>query len=288
MFFYPLLCWWGSSQIALSLGRLINSESGCSHRQPEMRRPMRSTTVPLNLKLRTLKAQYRPRLERECRFFKDGRDACQELATYADEVFCFSATELFTHAKEATAFDEALARVEEQTRRQVDLIWQLVTTHSLPEWWMALLDSHLRAHRQRFLLGFRRRQARPTMCDKCALNTWPRDKWRLIANQDGWGILGISSSTNRKRQSGGKFDPRRLRELRRQSGLSQQELADQVCVVNRTICRIEKGKQEPYPATFARLWQALGCQPQDLCEQKIQRVQNFSVSPFDKSFFICF
>jgi transcriptional regulator with XRE-family HTH domain len=56
----------------------------------------------------------------------------------------------------------------------------------------------------------------------------------------------------------------RLRELREQAALSQQELAAAAGVSRTTVARAELGLIVPQPSTVRKLARALGCRPVDL------------------------
>jgi transcriptional regulator with XRE-family HTH domain len=61
-----------------------------------------------------------------------------------------------------------------------------------------------------------------------------------------------------------EVDGARLRNLRRDSVLSQRELARMTGVAFDTISRLETGKQRAQPKTVRRLAGALGVEPRDL------------------------
>lgn len=50
----------------------------------------------------------------------------------------------------------------------------------------------------------------------------------------------------------------RLRQLRKERGLSQKELARRAQIANTTLCDIEAGRMEPSVRTLIRLARALG------------------------------
>ncbi|WP_301527710.1 helix-turn-helix domain-containing protein [Corynebacterium variabile] len=58
-----------------------------------------------------------------------------------------------------------------------------------------------------------------------------------------------------------------IRVLRRQKGMTQQQLADAVEVSKRSVVRVEKGEQSITMDTFGRYADALGMRPSDLLRQ---------------------
>jgi transcriptional regulator with XRE-family HTH domain len=56
----------------------------------------------------------------------------------------------------------------------------------------------------------------------------------------------------------------RIRELRKERGMSQTELAEKSDVSLITISRIERGERDPHVMTLARIARGLGVQPFEL------------------------
>ena len=63
-----------------------------------------------------------------------------------------------------------------------------------------------------------------------------------------------------------EVDGARLRNLRRDSVLSQRELSRMTGVAFDTISRLETGKQRAQPKTIRKLANALGVEPRELIE----------------------
>ena len=63
-----------------------------------------------------------------------------------------------------------------------------------------------------------------------------------------------------------KIQPETLRKLRKERGLSQQELADEAHIDKKTVAHIEGGKGEPRVSTVERIAQVLRVDPQVLVE----------------------
>ena len=64
----------------------------------------------------------------------------------------------------------------------------------------------------------------------------------------------------------------RVKKLRKDKGLSQEELAEAAGVDPRTVQRIEKGKSKPQPANLRSIADALGVTVHDLQEPPQSRV----------------
>lgn len=62
------------------------------------------------------------------------------------------------------------------------------------------------------------------------------------------------------------MDTEKLRRLRREAALSQQELAERAGTTQETISRLERGHHATRGRTLRRLAEALGVQPKDLME----------------------
>ena len=62
------------------------------------------------------------------------------------------------------------------------------------------------------------------------------------------------------------FDRVRLVHLREAAVLTQRELAQKAGVALLSVHKIERGTQEPRPATIRKLARALGVRPQDLVD----------------------
>jgi len=60
----------------------------------------------------------------------------------------------------------------------------------------------------------------------------------------------------------------RLRQLRREAALSQQELADMAGTTQETISRLERGHHAARGRTLRRLAEALGVQPKELLKEE--------------------
>lgn len=56
----------------------------------------------------------------------------------------------------------------------------------------------------------------------------------------------------------------RLRQLRREAALTQEDLAREAGVSIGTVIRLERGSREPFPSTVRKLAAALGVRPQAL------------------------
>ncbi len=56
----------------------------------------------------------------------------------------------------------------------------------------------------------------------------------------------------------------RLRQLRKQSLMTQEQLAERSAVAVSTIIRIERNQVEPHGSTIRKLAEALGVEPQEL------------------------
>ena len=63
-------------------------------------------------------------------------------------------------------------------------------------------------------------------------------------------------------------DMERLRQLRREAALSQQELADMAGTTQETISRLERGHHAARGRTLRRLAEALGVQPKELLKEE--------------------
>ncbi len=61
-----------------------------------------------------------------------------------------------------------------------------------------------------------------------------------------------------------EVDTEKLRRLRRQAALSQQELAERAGTTQETISRLERGHHSARGRTLRRLAEALGVEPADL------------------------
>jgi transcriptional regulator with XRE-family HTH domain len=61
-----------------------------------------------------------------------------------------------------------------------------------------------------------------------------------------------------------KVDTEKLRRLRRQAALSQQELAERAGTTQETISRLEHGHHAARGRTLRRLAEALGVEPREL------------------------
>jgi transcriptional regulator with XRE-family HTH domain len=61
-----------------------------------------------------------------------------------------------------------------------------------------------------------------------------------------------------------EVDGMKLRELRLDAGLSQQELADRASLTREAISMMETGKRKPYPRTMRKLAGALGVSVADI------------------------
>jgi integrase len=61
-----------------------------------------------------------------------------------------------------------------------------------------------------------------------------------------------------------KVDTAKLRQLRREAALSQQELADLAGTTQETISRLERGHHAARGSTLRRLAEVLGVEPKEL------------------------
>ena len=61
-----------------------------------------------------------------------------------------------------------------------------------------------------------------------------------------------------------RVDTQKLRRLRRQAALSQQELAERAGTTQETISRLERGHHATRGRTLRRLAEALGVEPREL------------------------
>ena len=61
-----------------------------------------------------------------------------------------------------------------------------------------------------------------------------------------------------------RVEGERLRQLRRESALSQRDLSRTTGVAFDTISRLETGKQDAQPKTLRKLAEALGVKPKEL------------------------
>jgi transcriptional regulator with XRE-family HTH domain len=61
-----------------------------------------------------------------------------------------------------------------------------------------------------------------------------------------------------------EVDTAKLRRLRREAALSQQELADRAGTTQETISRLERGHNAARGSTIRKLADALGVEPRDL------------------------
>lgn len=59
----------------------------------------------------------------------------------------------------------------------------------------------------------------------------------------------------------------RLKALRIEQALTQQELADKAGVAPNTVARLERGESEPHMSTARKLAQALGVHPRELTKR---------------------
>ncbi len=63
-------------------------------------------------------------------------------------------------------------------------------------------------------------------------------------------------------------DMARLRLLRRQAALSQQELAERAGTTQETISRLERGRHAARGSTIRKLAEALGVEPRELMKEE--------------------
>jgi transcriptional regulator with XRE-family HTH domain len=63
-----------------------------------------------------------------------------------------------------------------------------------------------------------------------------------------------------------QVDTEKLRRLRRQAALSQQELAERAGTTQETISRLERGHNAARGSTLRKLAEALGVEPRELME----------------------
>ena len=66
-----------------------------------------------------------------------------------------------------------------------------------------------------------------------------------------------------------KVDTEKLRTLRRQAALSQQELAERAGTTQETISRLERGHHAARGRTLRRLAAALGVEPKELMKGEV-------------------